>query len=137
MDNERSVFSGGTYTKGTGYPCGGGRDSLSVESNGYVYPCQASHLPEFKCGSIRDDSLENIWKNSAVANDWKSRTIHEIEGCKDCEWKMYCGGGCLVQAAVAHGNIHSPDNYCDVYKIQYEESFWNYVNKLLQTREEE
>ncbi|MCK5309951.1 MAG: radical SAM protein [Thermoplasmata archaeon] len=131
LDNERSLFSGGTTMKGTGYSCGGGLDSLSVESNGDVFPCQASHLPEFKCGSIRESSLEDIWRKSAVTNDWKSRTINEIAGCKDCEWKMYCGGGCLVQAAVTHGTIHAPDTYCDVYKIQYEETFWNYINKLL------
>ncbi|MFH0816551.1 MAG: radical SAM protein [Methanobacteriota archaeon] len=136
IDNERSIFSGGTSFKGTGNSCGAGRTSISFESNGDAYPCQASHLPQFLCGNIREKSLEEIVTGAEVLKDWMGRSINDIPGCSSCEWKMYCGGGCFLQAALGHGTVHAPDVYCDVYKFEYEETFWEFVDKREKEQEE-
>lgn len=134
LENDRSIFKEGLWTA-TGWACGAGITSLSIDSDGSVYPCQAAHAREFYCGNVREKGLDAIRNDSTVLREWMNRHISEIPECRGCEWKMWCGGGCTIQAVRRGGRVNSPDYYCEVYKKQFEESLWNYVDKVMDEKE--
>jgi uncharacterized protein len=48
--------------------------------------------------------------------------VEEKEGCRDCEWKYWCSGGCplLTYRATGRYDISSPN--CNIYKTLYPEA---------------
>lgn len=46
-------------------------------------------------------------------------SVEEKEGCRTCEWKYWCAGGCPLTTFRATGryDIKSPD--CNIYKAIY------------------
>ena len=66
--------------------CGMGKNVLSIEANGNVYPCQLMHHEKFKLGDLNDHSLEEIWINSP----YRDHSVDIIEECKNCELKHIC-----------------------------------------------
>ena len=107
-----------------GHHCGAAINSISLDSDGSVYPCQASQFPEFLAGNIREASLHDIWNSSQVFDEWRSTTVDKIDGCSECDWRYYCAGGCKMHAFSKHGRINAPDRYCEMHKRMYEESIW-------------
>ena len=122
LDNKKSATE--PYISKYGYHCGAAINSISLDSDGSIYPCQASQIPEFLAGNIRDDSLKNIWENSSVFEEWRATSVEKIEECSDCEWRYYCAGGCRMHAYSEHEKISAPDRYCEMHKRMYEESIW-------------
>ena len=129
LDNKKSA-AGPVITK-YGYNCGAAINSISLDSDGSIYPCQASQLPEFLAGNIREDSLQNIWDNSSVFHEWRKTSVETIEECSDCEWRYYCAGGCRMHAYSKHDTIRAPDIFCDMHKRLFEESIWTSTMKKM------
>jgi uncharacterized protein len=48
--------------------------------------------------------------------------VEEKEGCRTCEWKNWCAGGCPIttQRATGRYDIKSPN--CNIYKALYPEA---------------
>ena len=118
------------------HSCGAAINSLSIDSDGSIYPCQAAHLPEFKAGNLRDNSIKEIWKNSEGFRSWLDFTVDTIEECNGCIWQNYCGGGCRMQAYTAHEKMNSAFHFCEFTKDymemcieKYLEWLWNKNNK--------
>jgi len=98
--------------------CHAGFTSLSIDSNGDIYPCPSLNGdPEFIMGNI-DKDLENVWLNAKKAKQFRDVSIIHLEGCKTCEFRFFCGGGCRCQAYFASEkpNILAKDPYCEVIK---------------------
>lgn len=93
------------------YGCSAGRSTISIDVNGNVYPCSFLNYEELKCGNIKEDSLLNIWKNSAILKEF--RNIDELYGkCGNCEYKSNCQGGCRASAYAETRNIKGEDATC-------------------------
>jgi len=47
--------------------------------------------------------------------------VEEKEGCRSCEWRYWCAGGCslLTHRVTERSDVKSP--YCNVYKTIYPE----------------
>jgi uncharacterized protein len=98
-------------------PCAAGYNYLVIDHHGRVAKCQmeinkpVTHIsaPD-PLAVIRADKLGV--QNYAVA---------EKEGCRDCEWKHWCAGGCPQATFQATGryDIQSPN--CNIYKALYPE----------------
>lgn len=90
--------------------CSAGRNYLVIDCDGSVSLCQMKM--EDKIGKI--DS-ENIMQLVSLNND-VFKSVEDKVGCKMCEWKYWCAGGCPVLALREYGlsDIKSP--YCDVYR---------------------
>jgi len=104
--------------------CLAGIGTISIDSDGSVYPCTNAILEEFRMGNVRDSSLEDIRANSPVAKEWAEATLETIPECKGCVWKRYCGGACRVNAYSEHGTVNAPDMYCGVYSALLEDAFF-------------
>lgn len=88
--------------------CGMGRNVLSIEANGDVYPCQLMHHDDFKLGNLNNHSLEEIWLNSP----YRHHSVDMIAGCKSCELKHICSAPCRARAFYVLGSIYKKDPLC-------------------------
>lgn len=95
--------------------CGLGQDMISIDSKGNVYPCHILHEDDLLLGNIFDTSLEleNLDKN--VMNMCKQANVDNIKGCKVCEYKYICGGGCRGRAYLKERNLLAKDSYCKLF----------------------
>lgn len=81
-----------------GLICGAGEHSLSVSPSGEVFPCNT--LP-IRIGSVREQSLREIWESSAELQHWRSINRrdkrHGCEGCNLSAQCIYCPGEAMTR----------------------------------------
>ena len=47
--------------------------------------------------------------------------VDEKEGCQECQWKYWCGGGCPLEAYRMTGRYDVQSPHCHIYKALYPE----------------
>jgi radical SAM protein with 4Fe4S-binding SPASM domain len=96
--------------------CGAGSALLSVSSDGFVYPCAGLHDPVFVAGNIRNQTLEDIWRNSKVLKKLNGLSVIDIPKCRRCIVRFMCGGNCHVGRHGQKGKLLSVHPYCTVLR---------------------
>ena len=75
--------------------CGAGRTLLGIEANGAVKGCPSLPTAAYTGGSLRDDSLRDIWERAEPMRFTRNPRREELWGhCKDCYYADDCLGGC-------------------------------------------
>ncbi len=95
-------------------PCmgGWGRRSLNVTPAGKVLPCHAAEsIPGLEFWSVREHSLDDIWKNSPAFNAFRG-TAWMQEPCQSCARRDIDFGGCRCQAFALTGDARATDPVC-------------------------
>lgn len=101
----------------SGNICGGCYKEISIDCKGYIYPCQALLNDKFKIVNIFDENWYNLLKESKITEEFKKRNVNNIEGCKDCEYKYLCGGGCRAIAFNVYDSLDAKaECICDYHK---------------------
>jgi len=91
--------------------------SLCVYADGNVFPsASTAGVEALRCGSILDASLAAIWRDSAVAREWRAATVEAKEICRGCPLKFLCGGGDVEHAYFYGGSILAHDPYCALHQ---------------------
>lgn len=88
--------------------CGMGRNVLSIESDGRVYPCQLLHDKELELGDLNSEDISTIWSRSP----YRRNSVDDVEECRACEIKHLCGAPCRARAYFVTGNILKKDPLC-------------------------
>jgi radical SAM protein with 4Fe4S-binding SPASM domain len=101
--------------------CRAGRNIFLVASNGDVYPCHALERPELRAGNVRKQDIMDIFKNSKIFRQYRSFDIDKVAKCKNCDIKLFCGGGCRADAYISNGKLHSSTTYCSFLHDAYKE----------------
>lgn len=102
--------------------CGMGRNVLSIEADGRVYPCHLLHNEEFKLGDLTHEDISAIWLRSP----FREKSVDDIEECCTCEIKHLCGAPCRARAYFVTGNILKKDPLCpDFIKRSHIENMIN------------
>lgn len=110
--------------------CGAGSSIVSVEFNGDIYPCQASHDPGLLIGNVRDGDFLTLLGRSTVANDFRSSDVNHIDICKGCSFNAICGGGCRATAFKVFRSMTAHNRaICDVNQV----GAWNQIWQHLET----
>lgn len=95
--------------------CSVGDSYLVIDHQGNVAKCQmeierpiTSVYADDPLGDLRQDKLgiQNL-------------TVDQKEGCRDCEWKYWCTGGCPVLTYRATGRYDVKSPNCRIYKALY------------------
>lgn len=97
-------FGGGpcVYKRLSG--CGAGSEYIAVTPQGDIYPChQFVGESQFLLGNVLTGELD----------DGKRAPFHrnpaqELDKCRDCWAKLWCGGGCAANAWHKNGDIGKP-----------------------------
>lgn len=91
--------------------CAAGVSALAIASNGDILLCP--HIPVV-LGNIRDDDIENIWKNNNLINVLRDRK--KLKGnCGKCKLSNECGG-CRAYPFQMTGDILEEDTLCTEYE---------------------
>lgn len=67
--------------------CSAGYTSLSVDSYGDIYMCNAMGI---KLGNVKEDDISEIWENSPELIKWRRNTRKNMPGCFVCEYRKSC-----------------------------------------------
>jgi radical SAM protein with 4Fe4S-binding SPASM domain len=103
--------------------CGAGKNIISVTAEGDVYPCHMMHGTNTKMGNILELPLNEILNNCI-----HFPSVDEIDGCKSCDVKNICGGGCKARVLLMNNTIDQPDTYCKMNKKYYKQYVTEYLN---------
>lgn len=69
--------------------------------------------------------IEKDIKVSVSPNDWKNRSVDELEFCKSCKYKYLCSGGCPWKALNCRGNVNEPicDNFPEIFEYSVDKLY--------------
>lgn len=94
--------------------CEAGQCEMSISSEMKLYPCVASLRTVFGGEYICNKKLSDLWENDVKLNWFRcvQDKIIDKEPCKNCEYKVICGGGCRIAALEYVGDKYLPDPRC-------------------------
>lgn len=99
-------------------PCGGGRCFFALSANGDIFPCsEFIGLPSFRGGNIFIDNIETILETEAFRRV-TGRKIEDIEPCRHCAIRHFCGAPCPAEANEMNGSLLSTGAFCELYEEQ-------------------
>lgn len=107
---DRSDLSGGHATS-----CAAGHNYLVIDHHGRVASCQMQIDRPLTTIGVKDPL-------SLIRSDRRGLqniSVDEKEGCRSCDWRYWCGGGCAVATRRATGrdDLRSPN--CRIYQELY------------------
>ena len=100
------------------HTCGVGQNYLVFDQNGQVAKCQM-HIRKPVTDVHAADPLALI---RADKTGIQNLPVLEKEGCKTCEWKHWCTGGCPLATYRATGRYDVKSPNCNIYKALFPEA---------------
>lgn len=114
-----SVPHNGGYVRSVtdGYVCASGRNLLSINPNGDIFPCNC--LP-MKLGNIRKDNIIEIWRNSELLHAWQSVNLNFFNECGMYDECAYCRI-CPAESVLETGDwFGKPKSFCTIARVRKE-----------------
>jgi uncharacterized protein len=100
------------------HTCGVGQNYLVFDHNGQVAKCQM-HVRKPITSMHVEDPLSFIRADKIGI---QNVSVDLKEGCKTCEWKYWCAGGCPLATYRATGRYDVKSPNCNIYKALYPEA---------------
>lgn len=97
--------------------CGVGHSYLVFDYKGQVSKCQMQ-MNKPVTNAHADDPLALIRADKIGI---QNISVNEKEGCRSCEWKYWCAGGCSLMTYKATGRYDVKSPNCNIYKALYPE----------------
>lgn len=98
-------------------PCAAGHNYLVIDHFGRVAKCQMEIDKPVTNISVRDP-LAVIRSDKFRVQNYH---VEEKAGCRDCEWKYWCAGGCPQTTFRATGRYDVKSPNCNIYQTLYPE----------------
>ena len=100
--------------------CGAGHDYLVVDHRGQIARCQMEL--ERPVTTIAAPNPLHIIRLESVS--FRNLSVDQKQGCRDCQWRYWCGGGCsfLTHRTTGQHDVRSP--YCQVYQALYPDALY-------------
>jgi uncharacterized protein len=95
--------------------CGVGESYLVIDHHGHIAKCHME-IEKPITDVYAEDPLAVIRADQIGI---QNVSVEEKEGCRDCEWKYWCTGGCPLLTYRATGRFDVKSPYCRVYKAIY------------------
>jgi len=99
------------------HTCGVGQNYMVIDQAGNVSKCQMDIQNPLT--TIKDEDVLQV-----IQNDRKgiqNLPVDKKEGCKSCEWRYWCAGGCSLLTYRTTGRVDIKSPNCDIYKALYPE----------------
>ena len=99
-------------------PCGAGRCFFALSAKGDIFPCsEFIGLPNFKGGNIFTNDLAKTLTSEPFSKV-TGRKVENIEPCRHCAVRHFCGAPCPAEANEIHGSLDSVGAFCELYEEQ-------------------
>lgn len=106
--------------------CGAGLSEVSIDPEGWVYPCKLLQYPQFRTQNIRDARLADIFANNPLLGSIQGRVVDTLHPCKTCIIKNHCGGGCRgIHYSFTQEYINAHPLFCTFLRHSFEVEAWN------------
>jgi pyrroloquinoline quinone biosynthesis protein E len=93
---------------------GWGRRLVLIDPAGRALPCHAAGvIPDFEFDSVREHSLEWIWRESPAFQKFRGESWMQ-EPCRSCDRRAEDFGGCRCQALLLTGDAAATDPVCSL-----------------------
>jgi uncharacterized protein len=104
-------------------PCGGGRCFFALAPNGDLFPCsEFIGLPSFCGGNLFRDELPAVL-DSEPFRLVTGRKIEQIDPCRRCAIRHFCGSPCPAEAHEMNGGMQQVGAFCEFYEEQVRYAF--------------
>ena len=100
-----------TWMMGYLTACGCIFSNLDILHDGTIVPCHM--LSGVTLGNLLVDSLQEVWHSHPTLRALRERRnipMQSVPGCADCEWVLYCNGGCPGLAYQLTGDFNRADS---------------------------
>jgi uncharacterized protein len=94
------------------HACGAGHNYIVISPDGSMAQCQM-HMRQTVADVFMDDPLLPVRSDTSWLNNLP---IEEKSGCRDCNWRYWCAGGCPFETFRATGRWDVKSPYCRVYQ---------------------
>jgi len=104
-------------------PCGGGRCFFALASNGGMFPCsEFIGLDHFQSGNLFTDDISTVLQSEPfrLVTD---RKVEDIEPCRHCAIRHFCGAPCPAEAYEMNGGMNKTGAFCEFYEEQVRYAF--------------
>jgi uncharacterized protein len=104
-------------------PCGGGRVFFALAPDGGMYPCgEFVGLPGFRGGNLFTDPVDAVLASKAFSQV-TGRKVEDIEPCRRCAIRHFCGSPCPAEAHEMRGGMDKTGAFCAFYGEQVRFAF--------------
>jgi radical SAM protein with 4Fe4S-binding SPASM domain len=115
--------------------CGAGLSEVSVDPEGWVYPCKLLQYPRFRTENIRNARLARIFQDNAALQSIRNRVVDTLTPCKTCIIKNHCGGGCRgVHFSYTQDYLDAHPLFCAYLRRSFEAKAWDDVGEIPERR---
>jgi uncharacterized protein len=97
------------------HACGVGKNYLVVDQHGGVAKCQMEITNTVATVDV-DDLLHMVQQDHSGVRGLR---VEEKEGCRTCEWRNWCAGGCPITTYRATGRYDVKSPNCRIYKALF------------------
>jgi uncharacterized protein len=99
-------------------PCGGGRCFFALSASGDLFPCsEFVGVERFKGGNLYTDDIDAVLQSEAF-RAVTERVVENIDPCKSCAIRHFCGSPCPAEAHEMNGGRDVPGAFCELYEEQ-------------------
>jgi radical SAM protein with 4Fe4S-binding SPASM domain len=106
--------------------CGAGLGEVSVDPEGWVFPCRLLQYPRFRTDNVRNRPLREIVDGHPTLKAIRATVVDRLEPCKTCIIKYHCGGGCRgIQFSFTQDYLKAHPLFCAYLRSSFEEQAWN------------
>jgi radical SAM protein with 4Fe4S-binding SPASM domain len=106
--------------------CGAGLSEVSVDPEGWVYPCKLLQYPQFKTENVRRQRLTAIFAEHPTLRATRARTAETLHPCRTCIIKNHCGGGCRgIHVSFTNDYIRAHPLFCAYLRHTFEVAAWS------------
>ena len=104
-------------------PCGGGRCFFALAPNGDLFPCsEFIGLDRFQSGNLFEDEIAAVLKSEPFRLV-SERKVEDIEPCRHCAIRHFCGAPCPAEAFEMNGGMNKTGAFCEFYEEQVRYAF--------------
>lgn len=91
--------------------CGAGVNEILIDVNGDVYPCHALNINNYSLGTVKN----------YLRNRQQYIKMNDIGSCNNCDYSIFCLGGCRAQALFHTNDIYGKYPFCEYEKENYKQ----------------
>lgn len=105
--------------------CGAGLSEVSVDPEGWVYPCKLLQFDRFRTNNVRERSLREIFRDQPLLKKIRSTTTKDLAPCNTCIIRNHCGGGCRgIHFSFTQDYIKTHPLFCAYLRSGFELQMW-------------
>lgn len=118
--------------------CGAGLSEVSVDPEGWLYPCKLLQYPELRAGNVRASSIALLYASDPILRGVRTSTADALPTCRTCIIHRACGGGCRgIHYSFTGKYDEAASIFCSYLRRTFEVKAWRSTGEVPEPRRSE